>query len=140
MKKIISIIWVFCFISLFEINNLKAQIVYDISGPSPFSTSSFLFNAGPTSTNGFSIWHQYNTGGTGNTWSAAYTMPFTFEFFGDTVSHFMLSKNYLLSFDTTLANTSVNANVDDNTALPNPNLQIKQLQVFGITMQMAQEL
>ena len=109
----------FSLLFLFGTLSSKAQTVYDVTGPSPYSASNFLFTGLGYTTTGFNRIHLYNAGGTGNTWSSVQTMPFVFEFYGDTVTHFIVSKNYLLSFDTSLAGTTLPAGINDNSALPN---------------------
>lgn len=80
-------------------------------------------NADYTSGTGYTTLLDANTGGAGtNVWSATESIPFTFEFYGTAVTHFIVNKNGLISFDTTLTGTTVASNLDSNTALPNPNL------------------
>lgn len=69
---------------------------------------------------GETIIFQYNgSGTTNNNWSPPLTIPFDFYFNGSAVSKFCLSKNGLLTFDTTKANLSVAYNLsNDNSALP----------------------
>ncbi len=95
----------------------NAQYTYDVTGPFPVSNGSFNLSTN-TSTAGFTDWHADDAGGTGNTWSAAYTIPFAFDYFGTPVTQFVVSKNYLLSFDTSLAGTTVKASLNNNSALP----------------------
>ncbi len=102
---------------LFSITGLFAQYTYDVTGPFPVSNGSFNLSTN-TSTAGFTDWHADDAGGTGNTWSAAYTIPFAFDYFGTPVTQFVVSKNYLLSFDTSLAGTTVKASLNNNSALP----------------------
>ncbi len=74
----------------------------------------------PTTTGGTKIL-LFNEGGSASTnyWSAKTTLPFAFNFHGTPVTKFIVSKNGLLTFDTTLAGTAVNTALDANTALPN---------------------
>ncbi len=69
--------------------------------------------------------HRNNAGGGAsvNSWSSAQSIGFPFSFYGSPATHFCVSKNYLLTFDTTVAGTTVNSSITtDNTALPNANL------------------
>ena len=108
----------------------NAQYTYDNLGPDPYSSSNFLFTGSGFTTTGFSNIHAYNAGGTGNTWSSVQTLPFAFDFFGTPVTHFIVSKNYLVSFDTSRAGLPVNAGLNDNTALPNAGLPDNTISIF----------
>ena len=58
-----------------------------------------------------------------NSWSAAQVIPFPFEFYGTAVTQFCVSKNYLLTFDASVAGTTLNASVTtDNSSMPNADL------------------
>ena len=108
----------------------NAQYTYDNLGPDPYSSSNFLFTGSGFTTTGFSNIHAYNAGGTGNTWSSVQTLPFAFDFFGTPVTHFIVSKNYLVSFYTSRAGLPVNAGLNDNTALPNAGLPDNTISIF----------
>ena len=53
-----------------------------------------------------------------NIWSDAQDIPFSFEFFGSSVTQFKVSQNGLLTFDASASGTPEN----NNTSLPNANL------------------
>ena len=55
-------------------------------------------------------WTTINTLGTTNTWSSSQTIPFSFQFYGTTVTGFKASMNGLLTFTTTTSGTPPNAN------------------------------
>ncbi|MGB0176804.1 MAG: hypothetical protein ACPF9D_06545, partial [Owenweeksia sp.] len=85
----------------------------------------------PTVTGGTKIL-LYNDGGSASTnyWSAKTAIPFAFNFHGSPVTKFVVSKNGLLSFDTTLAGTAVNTVLNANTALPNSSLPQNTIAYF----------
>ena len=102
-----------------------AQTTYQTSGL--ITDASKLFLTGKFSTSGYgssSVMFHDNAdqGTTTNSWSAAQTLPFTFEFYGSPVTQFCVSKNRLLTFDASVAGTIVNSALDINTALPDANL------------------
>ncbi len=84
-----------------------------------------------TTTGGTNV-HAYNAGGgaTVNAWSGKIALPFAFNFYGTPVKKFVVSKNGLLTFDTTLANTTVVAGLNTNTALPNAALPNQTIAYF----------
>ncbi len=106
----------------------KAQTsTYTVSGP--IKGQGPLLNTEPTSSNdgsnGWTVIHPYNAGGNAsiNSWSSAQSIGFPFSFYGSPATHFCVSKNYLLTFDTTVAGTTVNSSITtDNTALPHADL------------------
>lgn len=87
---------------------------------------------GDATTTGGTKVHLYNANGgaTVNSWSAKVTIPFAFNFYGSPVTKFVVSKNGLLTFDTTLANTTVAAGLNTNTALPNAALPGSSIAYF----------
>lgn len=108
-----------------------AQVTYSSTGPLAGGTGEFP--DGPTSTTSTSGWtefHAYNAGGTDNTWSTTVEIGFPFEFFGQSVTHFICSKNFLLSFDTTLTGTTVSGSIADNGSLPDANLPDNTIAYF----------
>ncbi len=108
-----------------------AQVTYSVSGPIPHTTPSvFLRTIADNSTTGATNIHAFNAGGSGNTWSAAQTLPFAFNFFGTPVTSYVVNKNGLLSFDASLAGTTSAANLDVNTAMPNANLPANTIAYF----------
>ncbi len=115
----------FLFLSSFFPLSLKAQpFTYTVSGPTRGSGP--LLNTEPIGYQ--TVWdtiHPYNAygGASTNSWSSAQSIGFPFSFYGSPATHFCVSKNYLLTFDTTVAGTTVNSSITiDNTALPNANL------------------
>ncbi len=113
---------------LFGSFSTKAQTsTYTVSGPTRGPGS--VLNMDPI---GFwNVWNPWNTihlpiaygGASVNSWSSAQSIGFRFSFYGSPATHFCVSKNYLLTFDTTVAGTTVNSSITtDNTALPNANL------------------
>ncbi len=68
-----------------------------------------------------------NSGQFSNPWSAAVTIPFPFQLFGQPVTTFQVSTNGLVTFDN---NLSVNAPTADNTALPSSALPNNTIAVF----------
>jgi hypothetical protein len=68
--------------------------------------------------------------GTENYWSSGQAIPFSFDFAGSPVTHFMVSKNGLVSFDTTLAGTKVASNINTNGFIPNANLPNNTIAMF----------
>ncbi len=103
----------------------KAQTsTYTVSGPTRGQGS--LLNTERTDVGG--SWNMIHPstayGGVSiNSWSSAQSIGFPFSFYGSPATHFCVSKNYLLTFDTTVAGTTVNSSItNDNTALPNVNL------------------
>ncbi len=107
--------------------NAFAQVGYTITGPTP---GNLLRTIADNSTTGATNIHAFNAGGAGNTWSAAQTLPFAFNFFGTPVTSYVVNKNGLLSFDAALAATTSAANLDVNTALPNANLPANTIAYF----------
>lgn len=57
-----------------------------------------------------------------NYWSPAQAIPFSFDFYGASVDSFCVSKNGLLTFNTSVAGQAVNTNLNSNSSLPNSNL------------------
>lgn len=84
-----------------------------------------------TTTGGTNV-HAYNAGGgaTVNAWSAKIALPFAFNFYGVPVKKFVVSKNGLLTFDTTLAGTTVAPGLNTNSALPNAALPNQTIAYF----------
>ncbi len=87
---------------------------------------------GDATTTGGTKVHAYNAGGgaTINAWSGKIALPFAFNFYGIPVTKFVVSKNGLLSFDTTLATTTVAPVLNVNTALPNAALPNQTIAYF----------
>ncbi len=110
---------------LFGSFSTKAQTFpYTVSGPTRGQGS--LLNTGRTNfSSGWNTIHPYNAygGASINSWSSAQSIGFPFSFYGSPATHFCVSKNYLLTFDTTVVGTTVNSSITtDNTALPHANL------------------
>ncbi len=112
---------------------LKAQTsIYTVSGP--IKGQGPLLNTEPISIGvGWNMIHPSTAygGSSVNSWSSAQSIGFPFSFYGSPATHFCVSKNYLLTFDTTVAGTTVNSSITtDNTALPNANLPDSTIAYF----------
>ncbi len=127
----------FLFLSSFFPLSLKAQpSTYTVSGP--LKGQGPLLNTEPTNSNsgggnGWTVIHPYNAygGSSVNSWSSAQSIGFPFSFYGSSATHFCVSKNYLLTFDTTVVGTTVNSSITtDNTALPHANLPDSTIAYF----------
>ncbi len=110
---------------LFGSFSTKAQpSTYTVSGP--IKGQGPLLNTELTDVSGgWNMIHPSTAygGASINSWSSAQSIGFPFSFYGSSATHFCVSKNYLLTFDTTVAGTTVNSSITtDNTALPNANL------------------
>ncbi len=111
---------------LFGSFSTKAQTstYYTVSGPTRGSRP--LLNTEPIGSQ--TVWNVIHSpiaygGASVNSWSSAQSIGFPFSFYGSPATHFCVSKNYLLTFDTTVAGTTVNSSITtDNTALPTANL------------------
>ena len=113
--------------------DLNAQTSYMVNGPLPASGGPLLNTQSDNSTSGFTNFHAYNAGAgaTTNTWSQAEAIGFPFQFYGTSVTHFCVSKNFLLTFDTTVANTTATAAISSgNTSLPNADLPPQTIAYF----------
>ena len=85
-----------------------------------------------------SIIHRYNAGPGGSTgaynpanyWSPARALPFTFKFYGATVDSFCVSKNGLVTFNTSVAGTLVNSNLNTNRSMPYANVPDSTIAYF----------
>ncbi len=121
---------------LFGSFSTKAQTsTYTVSGP--IKGQGPLLNTEPASSNdgsnGWAVIHPYNAygGSSVNSWSSAQSIGFPFSFYGSSATHFCVSKNYLLTFDTTVAGTTVNSSITtDNTALPHADLPDSTIAYF----------
>lgn len=111
-------------IACFSGGMLMAQTTYMANGP--FLGQGPLLNTENSGTStGWNEIHSYNSGAgsSDNSWSVAQAIPFPFEYFGNPVTQFCVSKNYLLTFDASVAGTTLPASVSaDNSALPNVDL------------------
>ena len=85
-------------------------------------------------TTGGTVIHDNAAGGgsTTNSWSSAIALPtgFNMEFFGTPVTHFCVSKNGLLTFDTTVAGTTVATALNTNVGLPSVDLPDQTIAYF----------
>ena len=86
---------------------LNAQVVYNVSQVIDGGNPGGLNSDADFSTTGWTM--IVDGSNSSNFWSPAQAIPFTFQFFGQAVTHFKVSQNMLLTFDTTA------------TALPNNN-------------------
>ncbi len=105
---------------------------YLVSGPTNGQGPLLNTENSGTST-GWTEIHADNAGGgaSDNSWSTAETLPFPFEYFGNPVTQFCVSKNMLLTFDPSVAGTTLNASVSaDNTSLPNTDLPNNTIAYF----------
>ncbi len=118
---------------------LKAQTsTYTVSGPIKgqgplLNTEKTNINSINSSGNSWTVIHPYNAygGSSVNSWSSAQSIGFPFSFYGSPATHFCVSKNYLLTFDTTVAGTTVNSSITtDNTALPHADLPDSTIAYF----------
>ncbi len=104
---------------------LKAQTsTYTVSGPIR-GQGSLLNTERTADSGGWNMIHPSTAygGASINSWSSAQSIGFPFSFYGSSATHFCVSKNYLLTFDTTVVGTTVNSSITtDNTALPHANL------------------
>lgn len=134
MAKIIYSLRIAFLVSLqfvLGIASVNSQVSYVVSGP--ISGQGPLLNNESTSLNtGWTKFHTAISGsGTGvNGWSAAQSIPFPFLFYGNPVTEFCVSKNYLLTFDVSVAGTAVNVALNSNSAMPNANLPDKTVAYF----------
>ncbi len=103
---------------------ISAQTTYLEAGPT--AGQGPLLNSESTTVNtNWTEIHSYNSGAgsSDNSWSAAVAIPFSFDYFGGNVTQFCVSKNGLLTFDASVAGTTLPASVTaDNSALPNVDL------------------
>jgi len=127
MKKIIVLA-----LSVLTAGISFTQTTYMVNGP--LNGQGPLLSTENSGTNtGWTEIHPYDAGlgSSDNSWSAAQTLPFAFEFFGTPVTQFCVSKNHLLTFDASVAGTTLNASVTaDNTALPNADLPDNTISYF----------
>ncbi len=118
---------------LFGSFSTKAQTsTYTVSGPTR-GQGSLLNTERTNNNNGWAMIHLYNAygGASVNSWSSAQSIGFPFSFYGSPATHFCVSKNYLLTFDTTVAGTTVNSSITtDNTALPHADLPDNTIAYF----------
>jgi hypothetical protein len=109
--------------------NLFAQTSYTVSGPTAGNLARTI--ADNTTTGGTKILaYNAGAGASDNVWSAAQTIPFTFNFYGTPVTQFVVNKNGLLSFTTSLAGTTTASALNTNAALPNANLPANTIAGF----------
>ncbi len=109
----------------------KAQ-TYSVSGPT-LGQGPLLNRETTVDNSGWNSIHLYNAGGNAsvNSWSSAQGIGFPFSFYDNPVTHFCVSKNFLLTFNTTVAGTTVNSHITtDNTTLPNSNLPDSTIAYF----------
>ena len=73
-----------------------------------------------TTSNGYSVLLAYNAGAgaSANVWSSPSTIPFSFSIAGTPVTKFCVNKNGLVTFDTTVAGTTVDTSLNSNKTLP----------------------
>ncbi len=112
---------------------LKAQtFTYTVNGPTRGQGS--LLNTERTDVSGgWNMIHPSTAygGASVNSWSSAQSIGFPFSFYGSPATHFCVSKNYLLTFDTTVAGTTVNSSITtDNTVLPHTDLPDSTIAYF----------
>ena len=107
---------------------LNAQS-YTITGPT-VGQGPLLNTEGTSTSTGWVVIHDdiAHGGGSVNSWSTAVNIGFPFEFDGVPVTAFCVSKNYLLTFTTSVATTALPAAIStNNTALPNASLPDKTI-------------
>lgn len=84
-----------------------------------------------TTTGGTIVHDGGQNGGLGvNSWSDAFDIPFAFDFYGQSVDSAVVSKNGLLSFTTSVAGSTLDPSLLDNTCLPNPDLPANTVAYF----------
>ncbi len=119
MKKISTTI----LLNLLFIFSTFSQISYNFSGP--VNAQGPLLNTESTSSStGWVMVHDYadHGGSSVNSWSSLIDIGFNFEFYGTVVDSFCVSKNYLLTFDKSVATTALPTSINDNSALPSLDL------------------
>lgn len=118
MRRRLSLFWVLGILLMWFTSNSQSYVIansaLDVGNPGGLRTASDF-----TTTGGTSILNGGSGSTTINHWSAATAIPFTFNFYGSPVTHFIVSKNGLLTFDTTNAGMPVGAALNVNTTLPN---------------------
>ncbi len=106
-------------------NSASAQYTYvptyvvDGGNPNGTNTNSDSYISGYTAIG--------TTSAATNTWSSTYALPFTFNFYGSPVTHFKVSGNGVVTFDT----TAVNVPADSNTSLPATGSNIPDKSILG---------
>ncbi|SFT46811.1 Por secretion system C-terminal sorting domain-containing protein [Lishizhenia tianjinensis] len=119
MKQVILLL---IFLPLYFLGRAQ-EYVHD--GPIDNNDTLNITAAEAYSTAGWTPIISYAYGGSTSTnyWSSVQTLPFNFEFFGQPVTQFCISKNYLLTFDASVVGSAVNSSLNaDNTLLPHPDL------------------
>ena len=110
---ILSCLIVFLLASTPDLNAQAYTVVwsgYDVANPEGLNTEPDNQTTG---------WTAITSGSqSSNLWSDAHSIPFSFEFFGTSVTQFKVSQNGLITFDVSASGTTVN----NNTSLPNANL------------------
>lgn len=85
-----------------------------------------------SSSSGYTTALAYNAGSSSsNVWSDTVGIPFAFEFYGSSVSHFCVNKNGLVTFDTSVANNAVNTALMVNQSLPNASVPNNTIAFWG---------
>lgn len=118
MERRLSHFWVLAMLLMWFTSNSQSYVIansaLNVGNPGGLRTASDF-----TTTGGTSILNGGSGSTTVNYWSAATAIPFSFNFYGSPVTHFIVSKNGLLTFDTTNAGQPVGAALNVNTSLPN---------------------
>lgn len=108
------------------------------SGYPPHSITGAVLNPNTSNatTTGGTVIHLYNAGGSAslNTWSNAITLPFNVSLGASSFNQFCVSKNGLLTFTTSLANTTVASALNTNASLPNVNVPDNTIAYFWDNM------
>ena len=85
-----------------------------------------------SSSSGYTTALAYNAGSSSsNVWSDTVGIPFAFEFYGSSVSHFCVNKNGLVTFDTSVANNAVDTALMVNQSLPNASVPNNTIAFWG---------
>ena len=111
------------FLAIGMANIINAQS-YNITGPT-VGQGPLLNTESTSSSTGWVMIHDdiAHGGGSVNSWSSQQSIGFPFEFYGSAVTSFCVSKNFLVTFKTSLATTALPAAIStNNTALPNASL------------------
>ena len=97
----------------------------NVGNPGGVRTSGDFTNSG-----GSQVINGATGSSTRNYWSDPVAIPFTFEFADSVMTHFIVNKNGLMTFDTTNAGMQVPSSLNVNTSLPNANLPDNSIAFF----------
>lgn len=120
MKNKLPLGWIVCFFAIFSLSLQAQQYVITNSALNVGNPGGVRPGTSDLTQTGETVLLDAADGGgtSTNAWSAASAIPFSFDFNGSAVTHFIVSKNGLVSFDTTMAGMATTAGQDVNVALP----------------------